>query len=78
MPRARDAQEVGPFVVSEILKCRRGSKGQPWYFLDYSRGNGEAVTNEVESVDDEADLKRESQPLKAADILGLQGPAVPA
>jgi predicted ATPase len=67
-----DEENGRPVVVSEILKYRRGSKGQPWHFLDYSRGNGEAVTNEIESVDDEADLKRESQPLKAADILAIK------
>jgi predicted ATPase len=67
-------QEAGrPFVAREILKYRRGSKGQPWHFLDFSRGVGEAVTNELESVTDEKDLKREPQTLKSPDILAIKG-----
>lgn len=62
-----------PFVSREILKYRRGSKGQPWHFLDFSRGVGEAVTNELESVTDEKDLKRELQTLKSPDILAIKG-----
>lgn len=62
-----------PFVAREILKYRRGSKGQPWHFLDFSRGVGEAVTNELESVTDEKDLKREPQTLKSPDILAIKG-----
>ena len=66
-------EEAGrPFVAREILKYRRGSKGQPWHFLDFSRGVGEAVTNELESVTDEKDLKREPQTLKSPDILAIK------
>ena len=36
-----------PVVEREILKYRRGSGGQPWHFLDFSRGAGEAVTRSV-------------------------------
>ena len=46
-----------PFVAREILKYRRGSGGQPWHFLDFSRGEGEAVTNE-EDVSDVRQLER--------------------
>lgn len=67
-------EEAGrPVVTREILKYRRGSKGQPWHFLDFSRGVGEAVTNELESVTDEKDLKREPQTLKSPDILAIKG-----
>jgi len=67
-------EEAGrPVVAREILKYRRGSKGQPWHFLDFSRGVGEAVTNELESVTDEKDLKREPQTLKSPDILAIKG-----
>jgi predicted ATPase len=62
-----------PFVEREVLKYRRGSKGQPWHFLDFKRGTGTAVTNEMESVDDEAQLQRESQTLKSSDILAIKG-----
>lgn len=67
-------EEAGrPVVAREILKYRRGSKGHPWHFLDFSRGVGDAVTNELESVTDEKDLKREPQTLKSPDILAIKG-----
>ncbi|MDQ7073723.1 MAG: AAA family ATPase [Gammaproteobacteria bacterium] len=62
-----------PFVAREILKYRRGSGGQPWHFLDFSNGQGEAVTNEVEQVTDVKQLKREPQTLKSAEILAVKG-----
>ena len=61
------------YVEKEILKYRRGSSGKPWHFLDYSNGTGTAVTNEVDSVKNESDLKRESQQLKSNDILAVKG-----
>jgi predicted ATPase len=60
-------------VEREILKYRRGSSGQPWHFLDFSKGQGTAVTNELDSVTDVKDLNREEQPLKSADILAIKG-----
>ena len=68
-----DEENGRPFVLREILKYRRGSKGQPWHFLNFSRGEGEAVTNELDSVTDEKDLKREHQTLKSPDILAIKG-----
>lgn len=62
-----------PAVAREILKYRRGSSGQPWHFLDFSNGSGEAVTNELDSVTDEKELKREQQTLKSPDILAIKG-----
>ena len=62
-----------PAVVREILKYRRGSSGQPWHFLNFSNGSGEAVTNELDSVTDEGQLKREQQTLKSPDILAIKG-----
>lgn len=61
------------FVEREILRYRRGSKGQPWQFLNFSRGTGTAVTNELESVTDVKDLQREEQTLKSPDILAIKG-----
>ena len=68
-----DEENGRPFVLLEILKYRRGSKGQPWHFLNFSRGEGEAVTNELDSVTDEKDMKREHQTLKSPDILAIKG-----
>ena len=68
------SEEQGKAVVAkETLKYRRGSKGQPWKFLDFSRGSGQAVTNELESVIDEKQLQREEQKLKSKDILAVKG-----
>ncbi|MDX8409537.1 MAG: AAA family ATPase [Mariprofundales bacterium] len=61
------------FVEREILKYRRGSKGQPWHFLDFSSGKGTAVTNELEQVQQVKDLKREEQTLKSNDLLAIKG-----
>lgn len=62
-----------PVVSREVLKYRRGSKGQPWHFLDFSRGKGTAVTNEIDKVEDEQRLQREEQTLKGKDILAIKG-----
>lgn len=67
-------EEAGRAVVArEVLRYRRGSRGQPWRFLDFQRGAGEAVTNELEGVEDESQLTREAQTLKSPDILAIKG-----
>jgi predicted ATPase len=60
-------------IDREVLKYRRGSKGQPWHFLDFSRGSGSAVTNEPDKVSDETQLRREDHTLKAPEILAVKG-----
>lgn len=62
-----------PIVKREVLKYRRGAKGQPWHFLDFSHGEGHAVTNEMDSVKTESDLQREQQSLRSPDILAIKG-----
>ncbi len=61
------------YVEREILKYRRGRKGQPWHFLDFANGSGTAVTNEIEYTSDVSELKREEQTLKSNDILAIKG-----
>lgn len=65
------------YVAREVLKYRRGSKGQPWHFLDFSDGRGAAITNEESILSDkdfkEEDLKRSDQTLKSNDILAIKG-----
>jgi len=61
------------FVEREVLKYRRGSKGQPWQFLNFSNGSGYAVTNELDAVTNINDLEREEQTLKSNDILAVKG-----
>ena len=68
-----DEEHGKPVVEREVLKYRRGSRGQPWHFLDFSRGKGFAVTNELEEVTDEKLLKRDEQTLKSKDLLAIKG-----
>jgi len=67
-------EEMGrPVVTREVLKYRRGSHGKPWHFLDFNRGEGTAVTNELDTITDESDLEREPHTLKGPDILAVKG-----
>jgi predicted ATPase len=60
-------------VQREVLKYRRGASGKPWHFLDFENGKGSAVTNEVDKVTKEDDLKHEKQVLKSPDLLAIKG-----
>ena len=68
-----DEQAGRPIVSREVLMYRRGSAGRPWHFLNFKHGEGEAVTNELDKVTDEDQLKREHQKLKSPDILAIKG-----
>ncbi len=68
-----DERDGRAFVQREILKYRRGSRGQPWKFLDFSNGKGEAVTNEIEEIRQDSELQREEQKLKSNDLLAIKG-----
>ncbi|MBF0261118.1 MAG: AAA family ATPase [Magnetococcales bacterium] len=70
---AIDEEDGSPIVSREILKYRRGSYGQPWHFLDFTRGYGFAVTNELTSTKEVSALDREYQTLKSPDILAIKG-----
>lgn len=62
------------FVAKEVLKYRHGGRnGKPWHFLDYSRGVGDAVKNEMDYSKTNGIEEREAQPLGAEDILALKG-----
>ena len=60
-------------VEHELLKYRRGQNGKPWHFLDFKRGVGVAITNEVEIADGSANVVREEQTLESPDILAIKG-----
>jgi len=62
-----------PVVEREELRYRRGSHGQPWKFLSFARGVGQAVVNEIDDVDSEHDLKREEQTLASPSLLAIKG-----
>lgn len=71
---AINEESGSPIVEREVLKYRRGSKGRPWHFLNFTRGKGHAVTNEMDArVDDETKLDRETQELRSPDILAVKG-----
>ena len=60
-------------VEHEVLKYRRGQHGRPWHFLDFRRGSGTAVTNEVDYGTPDAEMEREEQTLDSPDILAIKG-----
>jgi predicted ATPase len=66
-------REGKALVEYEVLKYRRGPSGQPWHFLKFENGLGKAVTNEVDQVTKEDDLRREDQVLKSPDLLAIKG-----
>lgn len=68
------SEDNGHVVIErEELRYRRGSHGQPWKFLAFSDGTGEAVTNEFDDVEDESELTRERQTLAKPSILAVKG-----
>ncbi|MEB2318680.1 MAG: AAA family ATPase [Pseudomonadota bacterium] len=64
---AVDERPRGPVVVEEWLRWKRGSRGQPFRFLDYREGQGRAISGEQP---DEQDHRVES-PLKSPDLLAV-------
>lgn len=62
-----------PTVSREILSYRRFQRGNPWHFLDFSDGQGSAVTNEADSVQNESELRRDNQTLRSPDLLAIKG-----
>ena len=60
-------------IKREVLKYRRGRKGKPWHFLDFSNGEGTAISNEEEYGSEGAEEKRESKRLSSPDILAIKG-----
>ncbi len=62
------------YIAREILKYRRGQKsGKPWHFLDFSNGEGEAITNEDQYKTGAEKEKREKQKVSSPDILAIKG-----
>lgn len=61
------------YIDKETLSYRRGANGKPWSMLDFSNGQGEAVTNETVDINNPDELVREKQSLKSNDILAIKG-----
>jgi predicted ATPase len=61
------------FVDREILRYKRGRHGSPFHFLDFSNGEGYAISNEEDFNKSDEDLTRENQKLGSPDILAIKG-----
>ncbi len=64
---------VRPAVVREILKFRRGQYGQPWHFVDFSRGKGTAITNEAAYGQKGVEAERKEYALDDPSVLAIKG-----
>ena len=60
-------------VEREVLRYRRGQRGQPWRFVDFSKGIGTAITNESAYGQEGAEEKREDYALDDPSILAIKG-----
>ena len=68
------AFEGGKVVVHrEVLKFRRGQRGQPWHFVDFSRGKGTAITNEAVYGEPGAKKERKEYILDEPTVLAIKG-----
>ena len=62
-----DEQDGAPVVVREWLGWRRGHRGAPFHFLEYSHGSGQAASGEAPDAEDQ----RVTIPLKSPDLLAV-------
>ena len=60
-------------VLREVLSYRRGQRGQPWRFVDFSKGEGKAITNESAYGEKGAIEERQDYALEDASILAIKG-----
>lgn len=68
------ANEDGrPVIARELLKYRRGRRGRPWHFVDFSRGHGTAITNESAYGQEGAEERRETYDLDDPSVLAIKG-----
>ncbi|MCP3048616.1 AAA family ATPase [Xanthomonas euvesicatoria pv. allii] len=66
-------EETGtPIVQRELLRYKRGRYGSPYHFLNFSKGEGYAITNEEDFKKPDEELDRESQKV-SPDTLAIKG-----
>lgn len=70
---AIDEVEGRVVVEREVLKFRRGQRGKPWHFVDFSRGRGTAITNEQQYGQAGAEEQRAEYALDEPDVLAIKG-----
>jgi len=61
-----------PVVAKERLRYKRGRYGSPYHFLDFSQGEGYAISNEEDFNKPDEALTRENQKI-ARDALAIKG-----
>lgn len=61
-----------PIVRRELLRYKRGRYGSPYHFLNFSMGEGYAITNEEDFNKSDEELTRENQRV-ASDTLAIKG-----
>lgn len=62
-----------PVVHREVLKFRRGQYGKPWHFVDFSRGQGTAITNEAAYGKEGVEQERKEHVLDDPAVLAIKG-----
>ena len=63
-----------PVVKKERMRFRRGSGGAPWLILDFSNGEGRAVSGEIKTFEDVRQISsRPEQRLDSPDVLAVKG-----
>lgn len=65
-------QDGSPVVQRELLRYKRGRYGSPYHFLDFSAGEGYAITNEEDFNKADEELARETQKV-GPDTLAIKG-----
>lgn len=60
-------------VLREVLSYRRVQRGQPWRFVDFSKGEGKAITNESAYGEEGAIEECRDYALADASILAIKG-----
>jgi len=64
---AIDEENNSPYVVEEWLEWRRGSKGKPFRFLDFKKGEGQVISGEIPDENDQ----RISEKLESSEFLAV-------
>ena len=60
-------------VEREVLRYRRGQRGRPWRFVDFSHGAGQAITNEADYGQKDALARRQEYELDEPGSLAIKG-----
>lgn len=64
---AIDEGSKGPEVIEEWLQWRRGTRGKPFRFLDFQRGEGKVISGELPDAEDH----RQGTTLRSPDLIAV-------